>query len=138
MSLRDVDYAIEALHYIASDAQMDSLKRGNEEDRRNQLEEFWRRRDRTPRTAFNEVMTEYYRRVDYAVKEFGTLRQPDGFKSDRGRIYILYGPPTNTERVLDPATGFKETWTYDRLNKKFAFVDRDKSGNYVLVATMPQ
>ena len=138
LSLRDVDYAIDVLRYIATDAQLDSLRRGNDEDRRNQLEQFWRRRDRTPETAYNEVMTEYYRRVDYAVKEFGTLRQPDGFKSDRGRIYILYGPPTSTERVLDPATGFKETWTYDRLNKKFAFVDRDKSGNYVLVATMPQ
>lgn len=138
LSLRDVDEAIEALRYITSEAQLDSLRRGNDEERRNHLEEFWHRRDQTPGTAYNEVMTEYYRRVDYATREFGTLRQPDGFKSDRGRIYILFGPPSHTERILDPSTGFKETWTYDRLNKKFAFVDRDRSGNYILVATVPQ
>jgi hypothetical protein len=80
-------------------------------------------------------MTEYYRRVDHAVRTFGTLRQPDGFRSDRGKVYILYGPPTKTDRMLDPDAGFREVWIYERLNKKFTFADENKSGNYVLVNT---
>jgi hypothetical protein len=80
-------------------------------------------------------MTEYYRRVDLAMRTFGTLRQPDGFRSDRGRIYVLYGPPTTTDRTLNPVSGFQEIWTYGHLKKQFMFVDQNKSGNYVLVST---
>jgi hypothetical protein len=54
-------------------------------------------------------------------------------RSDRGKIYILYGPPTNIERVLDPSAGFKETWTYEKLKRSFVFVDRARNGIYVLV-----
>jgi hypothetical protein len=79
-------------------------------------------------------MTQYYRRVDYAIRTFGTLRQPDGFRSDRGRIFILYGPASTTERSLDPSSGFKEVWVYSRFKKKFVFVDENKSGNYILVS----
>jgi GWxTD domain-containing protein len=136
-SLRDIDYALEALKYITSEEELDSLRQGDLATRRMHLETFWRTKDRTPGTAFNEVMTEYYRRVDYAVRTFGTLRQPDGFRSDRGKVYILYGPPTKTDRMLDPEAGFREVWIYDRLNKRFTFVDQNKTGNYILVNTSP-
>lgn len=134
-SLRDVDYALDALRYIATDRELDSLKSGSFESRRNNLEGFWKARDKTPATAYNELMTQYYRRVDHAVRTFGTLRQPDGYRSDRGRVYILYGPPTRTDRTLDPKSGFEEAWFYDRLNRKFIFRDEAKNGNYVLVST---
>ena len=136
-SLRDIDYALEALRYVTTEDQLDSLRRGSMESRRKNLEEFWRKRDKTPGTAFNEVETEYYRRVDHASRNFGTLRLPDGFRTDRGRIYVLYGPPTSTERSLDPEAGFQEVWVYGHLNRKFTFVDQNKSGNYVLVTTSP-
>ena len=136
-SLKDIDYALEALRYIATEDQLDSLRRGSMESRRKHLEEFWRKRDKTPETAFNEVETEYYRRVDHASRNFGTLRQPDGFRTDRGRIYVLYGPPTATERSLDPEAGYQEVWVYGHLNRRFTFVDQNKSGNYVLVTTSP-
>jgi GWxTD domain-containing protein len=133
-SLRDVDYAIDVLRYIVSEEELDSLRRGNFEARRDALEKFWSRKDPTPATAYNAMMTEYYRRVDYAARHFGTLRVPDGVKSDRGRMYILHGPPTRTDRMLDPAAGFREVWVYEHQNKRFTFLDRDKSGNYVLVS----
>ena len=100
-----------------------------------ELSQFWKKKDSTPETAYNEVMVEYYRRVDHATRFFGTLRDPDGFKSDRGRIYILYGPPTNTERTLSPSSGYQEEWTYANAGKRFIFADESKSGNYVLVST---
>ncbi|HTR99827.1 MAG TPA: GWxTD domain-containing protein, partial [Bacteroidota bacterium] len=60
---------------------------------------------------------------------------PDGFRSDRGRIYVLYGPPTSSDRTLDPVAGHREVWTYARLKKRFIFIDRDRSGNYILVTS---
>jgi GWxTD domain-containing protein len=133
-SLKDIDNALDALKYITTESELDSLRRGNLEERRAHLEGFWRGKGGKQETAFNEVMTEYYRRADHATRSFGTLRQPDGFRSDRGRIYVLYGPPTSTDRTLDPVSGFHEVWTYSHLKKKFVFVDQNKSGNYVLVS----
>ncbi len=134
-SLRDVDYAINALKYITTDDQRDSLRSGDFEQRRDNLEAFWKRKDNTRGTAYNEVMVEYYKRVDHATKTFGTLREPDGFKSDRGKTYILYGPPTKTERALSSSEGYKEMWIYETLGKRFIFADQTKTGNYVLVST---
>ncbi|MBI4535832.1 MAG: GWxTD domain-containing protein [Ignavibacteriae bacterium] len=134
-SMRDVDQALNALRYITTEDELDSLTSGSRESRRTNLENFWRAKDRTPNTAYNEVMVEYYRRVDYATKHFNTLRETDGSKSDRGRIYILHGSPTKIDRTLNPVTGFQETWYYESLNKKFIFVDQTKSGNYTLVLT---
>ncbi len=135
ISLRDVDYAIDALRYIVSEQKLDSLNTGSFETRRDNLEQFWRQRDPDPKTAYNEVMTQYYRRVDYAAKAYGTLREPDGSKTDRGKVYILHGPPSRTQRSLDPDRGFREVWTYDTLGKEFVFADRSKSGNYTLISS---
>ena len=55
------------------------------------METFWYRRDPTPDTVENEFREEYFRRVMYANERFGG-RIP-GWKTDRGRIYIVYGPP---------------------------------------------
>ena len=134
-SLKEIDNALDALRYVTTEVELDSLRRGNIEMRRANLEGFWRSRGGKQETAFNEVMTEYYKRVDFATRSFGTLRQPDGFRSDRGRIYVLYGPPSTTDRTLNPVSGFQEVWTYARLKKKFLFVDQNKSGTYVLVST---
>ena len=134
-SLRDVDIALESLRYIVTEETLDSLQDGDFRTRRRHLEQFWATRDQTPGTIENEVMTQYYRRVDYARRHFGTIRQPDGFRSDRGRIFILNGKPTSTERELDTQAGFREIWTYRHLGKRFVFVDPGKTGNYMLTST---
>lgn len=133
LSLRDVERAIESLRPFTSEGLRDTLLEGGFEERRDRLEEFWARRDPTPHTAYNEVMAEYYRRVDHATRAFQTLRNPDGARTDRGRIYILYGPPSRSERLLDPALGFRERWMYDALRREFVFRDEARTGDYVLV-----
>ena len=60
------------------------------------IEQFWLRRDRTPGTPENEFIEEPYRRIAYAVWQFGVVQR------DRGRIYIRFGPPE--ERDLFPKT----------------------------------
>lgn len=135
MSLRDIDFALDALRHITREAELDSLQRGTRDERLKHLEEFWKAKDRTPATAYNEMMVEYYRRVDYTMRAFNSMRGTDGYKSDRGQIYILHGPPTRTERTLDPTAGYMEVWIYEGKNKKFTFIDQSKSGNYKLVST---
>lgn len=134
-SLRDVDFAISVLRYITRPEQLDSLREGSFEERRENLELFWKEKDKSPNTVYNEVMTEYYRRVDHAMRTFGTLKEPDGSRADRGRIYILHGRPSKVERVLDPQSGYQEVWIYTGISRKFVFADETKSGNYVLIAT---
>jgi GWxTD domain-containing protein len=137
LSLKNIDLALDMLRFITTEDQLDSLKSGDFDERVESLERFWSTKDRTPGTAMNEVMAEYYRRVDHSIRSFGTLREPDGTKSDRGRTYILYGPPTRTDRTLNPGRGFTEVWTYDRLKRTFTFEDEARNGTYKLVSSAP-
>ncbi len=131
-SLRDVDGAIEALKLITSEQTRDSLASGDFAERRDALEAFWSKRDPTPGTITNEAMTEFYRRVDHARSTFSTLQEPDGLRSDRGKVYILNGQPSRVERALDPARGYTEVWSYDRTKRTFTFVDERRNGTYKL------
>ena len=134
-SLFNLDFAIEALEYIASKDEMRELRSGSEKKRRQKFEEFWNHRDPTPETALNEALAEYYRRVDASRLQFATLKNPNGFKSDRGKIYVLYGEPTRKERKLSPGGPPTEVWEYENLKKKFVFTDTAKNGTYILTAT---
>ncbi|MBI3476310.1 MAG: GWxTD domain-containing protein [Acidobacteria bacterium] len=67
----------------------------NDEERQKFVEGFWGRRDPTPDTVENEFRDEYFRRVMYANERFGS--GIPGWKTDRGRIYIVYGPPDEIE-----------------------------------------
>ena len=68
-------------------------------DRGQFIETFWKKRDPNPQTAENEYKLEYYRRIALANKFFGTGGIP-GWRTDRGRFYILLGPPKEIERDL--------------------------------------
>jgi GWxTD domain-containing protein len=135
LSLRDVDFALEALRHITREDELDSLRSGSRDARLVHLEEFWKKKDRTPDTEHNDMMVEYYRRVDHTQRMFSSMREFDGYKTDRGRIYILYGPPSRTERTLDPSAGYQEVWYYEGKSKRFTFVDQSKSGKYTLVSS---
>ena len=135
LSLRDLEVAIKALEYIASEDEFRNLKSADHEKQRILFDEFWKRRDTTSKTAYSPLMAEYYRRVDYAMSNFSTLRQTNGFKTDRGKAYILYGPPTSIQRDLKPNSVPQEIWEYDHLHKKLTFIDESKQGNYKLYST---
>jgi GWxTD domain-containing protein len=132
LSLTKADYAIRALYPIATDDTIDLLI--GSKDRQDALQKFWEKRDPTPKTKFNEAMAEYYRRVDYAFFNFKSLEQKDGLYTDRGKIYILFGPPTDVVRELQPDASPREIWTYgNAVAKKFIFVDDAKTGEYKLM-----
>ncbi|HXK58850.1 MAG TPA: GWxTD domain-containing protein [Acidobacteriota bacterium] len=70
-----------------------------DEEREQFIEQFWRRRDPDPSTAINEFKEEHYRRIAYANENFHCGLQ--GWVTDRGRIYITFGPPDSIERQAE-------------------------------------
>lgn len=133
-TLSEPSYAIRALYPIATDDEIDAILSADDKDRAKALTEYWKKQDPTPATSYNERMAEYYRRVDYAHFNFATLNQPDGAFTDRGKIYILFGPPTDMRRELNPGSDPKEIWTYHNvLRKEFVFQDRSETGAYRLI-----
>lgn len=131
-SLKDIRLAIDLLGYIASVEEIREMKILNPKAAKEKFETFWKKFDPTPETAYNEAMAIYYHRADYATEQFTTIKGELGAKTDRGKIYILYGPPSNIERTILPRTTPKEIWTYKRLSKKFIFEDNNLDGNYKL------
>ncbi len=132
ISLYDLDLATEPLQFILTKDAYSELRRGGRETRIRKFDEFWKKKDTSPLTAYNEVMHEFYRRVDYAFTAFRTLREMNGAITDRGRIYILNGKPSSIERTLNPGGSPKEIWKYSSTNKIFTFEDPGKQGNYKL------
>lgn len=62
------------------------------------IEAFWKHRDSKPDTPENEFKTEHYRRIAYANHRFGRTAPKPGWKTDRGRIYIILGDPNDIQR----------------------------------------
>ena len=131
-SLRRPELALAATRYIMSDGEYKDLASQNAAKQSMTIEEFWKKRDPTPGTAYNEAMAEYYSRADEASVSFSTVRGINGIQTDRGKVYILYGPPQKTERHLAPSSAPREAWRYPALSRMFVFVDESRSGDYHL------
>jgi GWxTD domain-containing protein len=86
----------EDVRWIITDEELSAFKKlQNNAERDTFIEGFWQRRDPTPDTAENEYKEEHYRRIAYANEHYAAGMP--GWRTDRGRIYIMYGPPTSTE-----------------------------------------
>lgn len=134
-SAKDYPTAVEQLRYIATPQELKRLKKSPPGERRKLLKDFWKRRDPTPGTPKNELEEEYYRRVGYSDAHFGGME--GGWRSDRGRVYIIYGRPDEVERhPFETETVSYQIWYY--LDKKltFIFVDRHGFGDYELVSPL--
>ncbi len=117
----------------------------NDEQRDEFIEAFWQRRDPTPDTYENEFKEEHYTRIAYANQHFGA--HDLGWKTDRGRIYIVYGPPDrvtdysaqDSHPVMQDSQNYAglpiETWSYRYLegvgmDVAIDFVDVCSCGDY--------
>ena len=129
---REFDQILEALAYIASDAEVDAMRGHGESEQAALWEQFWRRRDPTPETARNEYQIEFFRRVRYADQHFQGFGP--GWRSDMGRVYIRYGPPDQVEQrqatAMQPAL---EIWYYNQPYRRLVFSDREGFGRYTLL-----
>src|SRR3954447_26504361 len=88
--------------YIITDEEKQAFKRFKTDEERQQfIEQFWLRRDPTPDTEENELKEEHYRRIAWANDRFAS--GVPGWKTDRGMVYIKFGPPD--ERQEHPTGG---------------------------------
>jgi GWxTD domain-containing protein len=86
----------EDVRWIITDEELSAFKKlANNSERDVFIEGFWQRRDPTPDTAENEYKEEHYRRIAYANEHYAAGMP--GWRTDRGRIYIMYGPPTSID-----------------------------------------
>ncbi len=151
---------INITHYIISDSERKIFLELPPWERENFIEDFWKRRDPFPQTAVNEFKELYMQRIETANKMFSKGKK--GYLTDRGRIYVLFGPPDEIIRseggqYIDPFAdartvqlptreGIKpmETWIYrniltalqERIYVRLDFSDVDGTGDYKLVTDL--
>ncbi|MCB2203735.1 GWxTD domain-containing protein [bacterium] len=133
ISIVDLDEAIDQLRYFAKEDELDYIKEAQDEDeRRRRFEQFWERHNPNPGADSNPAMIEYYNRVAYANKHF--RHHFEGWKTDRGMVYIIYGPPDYIDRhPLDVESKPYEIWEFYDINRRFVFVDESGFGDYRLL-----
>lgn len=133
ISISDLDDAIEQMRYFAKSADLDQIKGASDEaERRVRFEAFWERNNPVPGSQPNRAMVEYYSRVAYANEHF--KHYIDGWKTDRGMVYIIYGPPSYVDRhPLDVESKPYEVWEYYDIQRRFIFVDDSGFGDYRLL-----
>ncbi len=125
------------------------IQMATDEERENFIESFWMRRDPTPDTIENEYKEEHYRRIAYANDRFAS--GIPGWRTDRGRIYIAYGPADEVEshpsggqyqRPYEEGGGFTSTYPFEIWRYRWIegigsdilleFVDPTMTGEYRL------
>ncbi|OFV96131.1 MAG: GWxTD domain-containing protein [Acidobacteria bacterium RIFCSPLOWO2_02_FULL_61_28] len=134
--------------YIITDEERAAFRRlSNDEEREQFIEQFWLRRAPDPESTSNDYKEEHYRRIAYTNQHFAS--GIPGWKTDRGRLYIMYGPPDEIEahpsgghyeRPIEEGGGSTSTypfevWRYRYLegvgqNIEIEFVDPTMTGEY--------
>ncbi len=138
----------EDVTYIITDEERTAWKRlATDEEREQFVEQFWLRRDPSPDTQENEYREEHYRRIAYANERFAS--GIPGWKSDRGRIYITFGPADEVEshpsggsyeRPFEEGGGTTSTYPFEKWRYRWIegigtdiiieFVDPTMTGEY--------
>ena len=138
----------EDVAWIITDEERQAFRQlSNDEERDQFIEAFWQRRDPTPDTEENEYKEEHYQRIAYANEHFAA--GIPGWKSDRGRIYIMYGkadeveshPSGGTyERPMEEGGGSTSTFPFEQWRYRYLegigqeviieFVDTCMCGDY--------
>jgi GWxTD domain-containing protein len=137
----------DVVYLISDEEQLAWNRLSNDEEREQFIEQFWFRRDPSPDTVENELQEEHYRRIAYANERFAS--GIPGWKTDRGRIYIKYGPPDQNdshasggtyERPPEEGGGTTSTFPFEQWRYRWIegvgsdivieFVDPTMTGEY--------
>ena len=140
----------EDVRWIITPEELSAFKQlSNDEERDAFIEQFWLRRDPTPDTPENEYKEEHYRRIAYANEHFPA--GIPGWRTDRGRIYIVWGPPDEIQahpsggtyqRPMEEGGGSTSTYPFEDWRYRYLegvgqevlleFVDTCSCGDYHL------
>ncbi len=129
MSEEECDLMFDQCKYIAVENETDEYESlRTEESKKEYMYNFWLKRDPNPGTMINELKSEYMQRVDFVNRNYGNFNSA-GYKSDRGRIYLIYGVPDDIERYPNEKDKKPyEIWTYQSIEGGVYFVFADVRG----------
>lgn len=134
MPEKEVNEEFETTKYISRKQERKTFKKLELTGKKQFLKEFWAKRDSEPTTRRNEYRDLYLSRVKYANQHFKGFRA--GWKSDRGRVLLLYGEPDEIERApFSSENKPYQSWKYYSLQGgvEFIFVDKRNFGDFELV-----
>lgn len=130
--LLNLDVAIDMMKFALNEEALRDMRRGSTADRERKFNTYWKQRDPTPESAYNELMAEYYSRIDHAYNTFSTPEQP-GYDSIMGKTWILYGKPVKEERLFPPDGATIVVWEYP--TRRFIFRATTGFGDFELVSS---
>ncbi|MFH1194526.1 MAG: GWxTD domain-containing protein [bacterium] len=130
MSLEELNTEFSQCKYIASEAEKDKWdKLTDVEAKRKFYFDFWLLRDSDQLTPNNEDKEEYFSRVQYASTNFSNSMIKEGWRTDRGRVYLSFGPPSEISRYpYESETVPYEIWSYHEIEGGVEFVFADFNG----------
>jgi len=138
MSEEEIDDLFEKSKYLSTKTEVDKYERlSNVEGKREFMFEFWKVKEETFGTAQgnNEFYRTYLQRVNLCNQRYSTMGK-QGWKTDRGRVYLLYGEPTEIERYPNQLESRPyEIWQYTEIEGGVYFVFGDLTGfsDYTLI-----
>lgn len=128
-SAEELDDMFAKCKYIAASSEIDQYEKLDSlNSKREFFYEFWKKRDPDPTTNENEFKIEYMYRLDFVNERYGSFYKK-GFRTDRGRIYLLYGEPDQIDRYPNE-TNMKpyEIWYFNSIEGGVYFVFGDLTG----------
>ena len=135
MGEKQLDKEFDEARYVSTSSERDQYKTLVGADaKRRFLFEFWKRLDSNPVSGTDDFRTQYLERVAYANQHF-SVGNGEGWKTDCGRVYIMYGKPDEIDRHPNESdTKPYEIWYYNSIEGgvSFDFVDRTGFGDYML------
>lgn len=129
MSDEELNDIFDKCKYIATSVEVDKYERiKTTEGKREFLFNFWKDRDYDPSTPENEFYKQYLAKISLSNQKYGSLSRV-GWKTDRGRIFIMYGDPSEIERFPNQVDSKPyEIWHYNELEGGVVFVFGDLTG----------
>ena len=129
MSEEEIDDLFDKSKYVATVPEMDKYKALSTEDaKREFIYNFWKARDENPSDERNENYLNYVKRVNESNAKFSALGQ-QGWKTDRGRVFTVYGEPTEIQRYPNQTDSKPyEIWRYESIEGGVEFIFGDITG----------
>lgn len=136
MSEEELDDLFDKSEYLASKTEIDKFEKlSNVEGKREFMFDFWKARDESSNSNTNEYYRNYMQRVNICNERYTSMGK-QGWKTDRGRVFLLFGEPTEIERYPNQLeTRPYEIWQYTEIEGGIYFVFADLTGfsDYTLV-----
>jgi GWxTD domain-containing protein len=130
---------VKQIEYIAKSGEINEMLSASVEKREELWNEFWESRDPTPGDEVNEFKISYFSRIDFANRNFSRESLFEGWKTDRGKVYIILGPPDNiVDEPFNPSGSAYQIWYYYDKGYNLIFVQTYMTGDYRLANPPPE